>query len=102
MHRYEVDNYVQEHSEDYNVNVNCVASWRLRADASGNVESFFLNFHNGWCFDLKCWSGRADAPDRLFRVLERNDRWRANVAAVTSLGEDSEHMDFETQRGAEG
>jgi len=39
MLRYEMDECVQEFVGDDAVNVNCVASWRARADAQGRVES---------------------------------------------------------------
>ena len=58
------------------VNVNCVASWRARADAQGRVESLFVDLHNSWRFDSNKWNGQADALGRLLQALQRNERGR--------------------------
>ena len=76
MLRYEMDECVQEHVADDAVNVNCVASWHARADAQGRVESLFVDLHNSWRFDSRHWNGHADAPGRLLRALQRNERGR--------------------------
>jgi hypothetical protein len=46
MLHYEVDDYVQEQVSGEAVNVNCVGSWRTRADARGAVWSLFVDLHN--------------------------------------------------------
>jgi hypothetical protein len=74
MPRYEMDEYVQGYLADDAVNVNCVASWRGRADAAGHLESLYIDFHNSWYFDSRCWDGRTDAPARLLTMLQRNER----------------------------
>jgi hypothetical protein len=73
MPRYELDEYVQEHLAEDGANVNCVASWHGRADAAGHVESLYIDFHNSWYFDSRCWKGRTDAPARLLTMLQRNE-----------------------------
>jgi hypothetical protein len=80
MPHYELDEYVQEHQADDAVNANCVASWRTRADAEGRVVSLFADLHNSWCFDSRCWNGRADTPGRLLRALRRNERGRSHLS----------------------
>lgn len=82
MPRYEMDEYVQEHLADDAVNVNCVASWRGRANAEGRVDSLYVNLHNSWHFDSRCWNGRADAPARILIALQRNERGRGGSQRV--------------------
>jgi hypothetical protein len=79
MLHYEVDDYVQEQVSGEAVNVNCVESWRARADARGAVWSLFVDIHNSWVFDSRHWHGLADAPGRILCALQRNEA----VAAVT-------------------
>ena len=74
MPHYELDEYVQEHPAEDGVNVSYVASWRARADCEGQVESLFVDLHNGWFFDSRRWNGRADAPARILERLHRNIR----------------------------
>ena len=76
MQRYELDDYVQEHVTDDAVNANCVTSWR--ADAEGQVASLLVNLHNSWYFDSRHWDGSEDAPGRLLRALQLNERGGAN------------------------
>ena len=73
---YEMEKYAQEHLADDAVNVNCVASWRARADGEGRVESLFVDLHDSWSFDSRRWNGRADAPGRMLGTLFRNERGR--------------------------
>ena len=84
MLRYEMDECVREHVADDAVNVNCVASWRARADAQGGVESLFVALHNSWRFDSGQWTGRADAPARLLRALQRMNAGGTNRYKVTA------------------
>ena len=46
MPHYETDDYVQEHWKDGDINVNYPASWRVRLDDEGRVESLFVDLHN--------------------------------------------------------
>jgi hypothetical protein len=68
MPRYVLDDYVQEHPADDAVNANCVASWRASADAA----NLYVDLHNGWIFDARCWRG--DVPGRILRAPQRNER----------------------------
>jgi len=77
MWRYELDECVQAHVADDTINVNRVASWRTRVDADGHLESLFVDLHNSWQFDSSRWHGPADAPGRLLRALQRNERGRS-------------------------
>ena len=70
MPHYELDEYVQEHLAEDGVNA---AGWRARADGKGQVESLFVDLHNGWFFDSRRWNGRADAPARILERLHRNE-----------------------------
>ena len=76
MLRYELDDYVQDHVADDAVNANFVASWRARTDVEGRVESLSVDLHNSFSFDSRKWSGRKDAPGRMLRALQRNERGR--------------------------
>ena len=78
MLRYELDDYVQDHVADDAVNANFVASWRARTDVEGRVESLSVDLHNSFSFDSRKWNGRKDAPGRMLRALQRNERGRVH------------------------
>ena len=46
MQHYKLDEYVQEHSADDAVHLNCVANWCACTDAAGPVESLLVKFHS--------------------------------------------------------
>ena len=86
MLRYELDDYVQDHVADDAVNANFVASWRARTDVEGRVASLSVDLHNSFSFDSRQWSGRKDAPGRILRALQRNERGRAgNTDSVEAV-----------------
>ena len=86
MPRYELDDYVQDHVADDAVNANFVVSWRARTDVEGRVESLSVDLHNSFSFDSRQWSGRKDAPGRILRALQRNERGRAgNTDSVEAV-----------------
>ena len=76
MLRYALDDYVQDHVADDAVNANFVASWRARTDVEGRVESLSVDLHNSFSFDSRHWCGGKDAPGRMLRALQRNERGR--------------------------
>jgi len=82
MPRYELDDYVREHGADDAVNASCVVSWRAHAGADGRVESLFVSLHNSWYCDWRHWNGRAEAPGRLWRALQRNERGRCGNSRI--------------------
>ena len=76
MLRYERDEYVEEHPSDDDVNVDTVASWRVRSAAAAQVASLVVDLHNGWRFDLDEWHGDAEVPERLLNTLMRGQQGR--------------------------